>query len=171
MRHLGVLLLYELAVLVAMLTKADAVTETGTSTKTIGDTTSSAATHSDVATGRFRRLDETEERALPVPSGVISQSVPPTGMALIGSWFKSLGPTIKSSFASFADYKPGSSMVGHYFGALSPKILDSVRTRYWLYQRKTMADVFKLLKLDAGLDKVAYSRRFYTWVEFVSSDR
>uniref|UniRef100_A0AAV1ULW9 RXLR phytopathogen effector protein WY-domain domain-containing protein n=1 Tax=Peronospora matthiolae TaxID=2874970 RepID=A0AAV1ULW9_9STRA len=164
MRHLGVLLLYELAVLVAMLTRADVVTKT--SEKTIGDTASSAATHSDVAIGRFRRLDETEERALSIPSSLLPQSIPPTGMELIGSWFKSLRPMIKSNYASFADYKRGTSSVGHYLRALWPQILDSVRTRYWLYRRKTIEDVFTLLKLDAGLDKVAYSREFYTWVAF-----
>nr|BAP68907.1 RxLR effector candidate protein [Hyaloperonospora arabidopsidis Emoy2] len=169
MRHLGVLLLYELAVLARLLTKADdvAVTEAVTSTKMIGDTASSTATHSNVAIGRFRRLDETEERALPVPSSVIQQSVPPTGMALIGSWYKSLGPTIKSSFASFADYKPGPSMVGHFFGALLPKLKNSIDAHVWLHNGETADSIFKKLRLDAGLDKVAYSPRFYTWVEFV----
>uniref|UniRef100_A0AAV1UP13 RXLR phytopathogen effector protein WY-domain domain-containing protein n=1 Tax=Peronospora matthiolae TaxID=2874970 RepID=A0AAV1UP13_9STRA len=164
MRQLGVLLLFELAVLVAMLTRADVVTKT--SEKTIGDTASSAATHSDVAIGRFRRLDETEERALSIPSSLLPQSIPPTGMELIGSWFKSLRPMIKSNYASFADYKHGPLMVVYYLRALWPQILDSVRTRYWLYRRKTIEDVFTLLKLDAGLDKVAYSREFYTWVAF-----
>uniref|UniRef100_A0AAV1ULV1 RxLR effector candidate protein n=1 Tax=Peronospora matthiolae TaxID=2874970 RepID=A0AAV1ULV1_9STRA len=170
MRHLGVLLLYELAVLVRLLVKADdvAVTEAGTSTKMIGDTASSIATHFNVAIGRFRRLDETEERAPPVPSDAIVSLAPPNVMVVAKSWLESLGPVTKSSFASFADYKPGPSMVGHFFGALLPKLENSIHAHAWLRKGETADSIFKEMGLDAGLRKVAYSPRFYTWVEFVS---
>ncbi|CAI5716824.1 unnamed protein product [Hyaloperonospora brassicae] len=168
MRRLGVPLLYVLVMLTTMQAKADAITGTIASTGAAPDTAPLATTHDKVATRRIRSPDILEERALPVPPNVLPESIPPTIKSLTRSWFESLRPMIKNSLPSFTTFESGPTKLRNFVRSLWQRLSNSVCVRYWLYRGETVDSVFRRLGLDTGLDKIAYSPKFYTWVTFVN---
>ncbi|KAG1694407.1 hypothetical protein DVH05_021487 [Phytophthora capsici] len=63
---------------------------------------------------------------------------------------------------------PKVSLFADWLKATGLKVSDKVRARYWLWRKQSAEDVFRLLKLDGGLEKLLGSRKFNTWTSFVN---
>ncbi|CAI5722262.1 unnamed protein product [Hyaloperonospora brassicae] len=154
---LAVLLLYALVVRTAVLVRADAVTGALVPNKTTSGAESSAIARGKVATGKFARLNETEERSPPVSPNIMSPA---------WSSFNSLESMFSRSARSPMFSSTSKPSVRRYFKSLRSQALNSIRAR-WPQDRDFVVGTFKRFELDTGLEENLFTPKFKRWVAIV----